>query len=136
MTQSGLKSRSSKGGSPANFNELRFEDKQGSEEIYFHAEKDFNRVVENNDTLKVGLDKKDKGDQTIQVFNNQSLTVGDPNAEDGSQTITIYKDRTETLKTGNESVTIEQGNRIHTIKQGNDTLQVSQGQPHGHRQSK
>ena len=58
------------------FNELRFEDKKGSEEIYFHAEKDFNRVVENNDTLKVGFDKKDKGDQTIEIFNNQTLTIG------------------------------------------------------------
>ena len=59
-------------GPPQNFNELRFEDKKGSEEIYFHAEKDFNRVVENNDTLKVGFDKKDKGDQTVEIFNNQS----------------------------------------------------------------
>ena len=31
MTQSGIKSRSSKGGSPANYNEIRFEDKKGSE---------------------------------------------------------------------------------------------------------
>lgn len=151
MTQSGYLSRSSKSGSTETFNQLRFEDKKGSEEVYFHAEKDFNRVVENNDTLKVGFDKKDKGDQTIQVFNNQSLTVGagknqaddgsqtitvfndqtltvgDQNAKSGSQTITIYKDRTETVKTGNESVTIEQGNRTITVSEGNDTHEVKQG---------
>jgi type VI secretion system secreted protein VgrG len=149
LTQSGIKSRSSKGGSPTNFNEIRFEDKMGSEEVYVHAEKDFNRVVENNDTLKVGFDKTDKGDQTVQVYNNQSLavgasgcddgsqtitiwnnqalTVGNDQAQDGSQTITIYKDRTETVKTGNESVTIEQGNRTVTVQQGNDTHEVSQG---------
>jgi type VI secretion system secreted protein VgrG len=149
LTQSGIKSRSSKGGSPTNFNEIRFEDKKGSEEVYVHAEKDFNRVVENNDTLKVGFDKKDKGDQTVQVFNNQglavgasgcddgsqtikiwnnqALTVGNDQAKDGSQTITIYKDRTETVKTGNESVTIEQGNRTVTVQQGNDTHEISQG---------
>ena len=34
MTQSGIKTRSSKGGSGDNFNEIRFEDKKGSEEIY------------------------------------------------------------------------------------------------------
>ena len=139
MTQSGYIDRSTKGATSDNFNQLRFEDKKGSEEIYFHAEKDFNRYVENNDTLQVGFDKKDKGDQTIQIFNNQSLsvghgktnaddgsqtitvfnnqtlTVGDSQAKSGSQTITVYKDRTETVKTGNESVTIEQGNRSVTV---------------------
>ena len=105
QTQSGIKTRSSKGGSTDNFNELRFEDKKGKEEIYFHAEKDFNRVVENNDTLKVGSSK----------------------ADDGSQTIEIYKDRTESVKTGNEKVTVEQGNRTITVSQGNDTHEISQG---------
>ena len=39
QTQSGIKSRSSKGGSGANYNEIRFEDKMGSEELLIHAEK-------------------------------------------------------------------------------------------------
>jgi type VI secretion system secreted protein VgrG len=38
-TTSGIKTRTVEGGSD-NFNELRFEDKQGKEEIYIHAEKD------------------------------------------------------------------------------------------------
>lgn len=126
-TQSGYLDRSTLKGSSDNFNQLRFEDKKGSEEVYFHAEKDFNRVVENNDTLKVGFDKKDQGNQTVQIFNNQSLTVGDPSASDGSQTITIYKDRTETVQTGNETVTIEQGNRSVNINMGNDTLTIKLG---------
>ena len=106
-------------GTADNFNELRFEDKKDSEQIYFHAEKDFNRVVENNDTLKVGFDKKDKGDQTIEIFNNQP-TVGPATdrsqANDGSQTITVYKDRTETVETGNETITVKQGNRTVTVE--------------------
>ena len=86
MTQSGIKSRSSKGGSPDNFNELRFEDKKGQEEIYFHAEKDYNRVVENNETALVGVDrevtvKNDENltienDQNIEVMNNQTVKIG------------------------------------------------------------
>src|SRR6202022_3423282 len=36
-TESGIKSRSSLGGSPANFNEIRFEDKKGSELVTIHA---------------------------------------------------------------------------------------------------
>ncbi|MBV8126389.1 MAG: type VI secretion system tip protein VgrG [Planctomycetaceae bacterium] len=126
-TQSGYLSRSTLQGTDKNFNQLRFEDKKDSEEVYFHAEKDFNRVVENNDTLKIGFDKKDKGDHTVQIFNNESYSVGTNNCDDGSQTITIYKDRTETVKTGNESVTIEQGNRTVTVSQGNDTHEIKQG---------
>ncbi len=104
-TQSGLKTRSSLKGTPENFNELRFEDKKGSEEVYFHAEKDFNRVVENNDTLKVGSSK----------------------APDGSQTVEIWKNRTETVKTGDEKVTIEKGNRTVQVDTGNDKHQVKKG---------
>ncbi len=39
QTQSGIKSRSTKGGSPDNFNELRFEDKKGEEHISMQAER-------------------------------------------------------------------------------------------------
>lgn len=107
-TQSGIKSRSSLKGESENFNELRFEDKKGSEQIFFHAEKDFLREVENNDTLVVGVD-------------------GSSSLVDGNQTITVYKDRTETVKTGNETVTIEKGNRTVTVKEGNDKHEVSKG---------
>lgn len=41
-TRWGIKSRSSQGGGASNLNELRFEDKKGSEEVYVHAEKDLN----------------------------------------------------------------------------------------------
>lgn len=75
MTQSGIKSRSTKEGTPTNFNEIRFEDKKDSEEIYIHAEKDFQRVVENNDTLKVGFDKKKAGNQTVDIYNNRAVTL-------------------------------------------------------------
>ncbi len=110
-TQSGVKSRSSLKGTQDNFNELRFEDKKDSEEIYFHAERDFNRVVENNDTLAVGFAKRADGNQTIQVFNNQSLTVGQPsqddkpatsgtNPADGSQTVAVWNNQKTTVGAG------------------------------------
>ncbi len=127
QTQSGLKSRSTKQGTTENFNELRFEDKKGEEEVYFHAEKNFNRVVENDDTLKVGFEKKEKGDQTIEIHNNQTLTVGNSNSADGSQTMTIWKNRTATVKEGDEKLTVEKGNRTYTITKGNESLEVGQG---------
>lgn len=128
-TQSGIKSRSSAGGSADNFNELRFEDLKDSELVYFHAEKDFSRVVENNDTLKVGFEKKDKGDQTIDIYNNQKLTVGAGagSADDGSQTISVYKDRTTSIETGNETLTVKKGNRSVTVSEGDDTHTVTKG---------
>nr|WP_279153267.1 type VI secretion system tip protein VgrG [Pseudomonas mosselii] len=56
-TQSGMKSRSSKGGSPANFNEIRMEDKKGAEQLYVHAERNMDTVVEQNQTLSVGISR-------------------------------------------------------------------------------
>jgi type VI secretion system secreted protein VgrG len=106
-TQSGIKSRSSTQGTSEEFNELRMEDKKGSEEVYFHAQKDFNRVVENNDTLKVG-------------------SSDSKYCPDGSQTISIYKDRTSTIETGDETHTVKQGKRTETIQQ-DDTLDIKQG---------
>lgn len=105
QTQSGLKTRSSKEGVADNFNELRFEDKKGSEEVYFHAEKDFNCVIENNETRKIGLDKKDKGNQTTDIQN----------------------DRTTTLKMGNDALTVEKGNSSTKVSLGDYKLDVDAG---------
>ena len=122
-TRSYVKTRSSQKGSTSESNEIRLEDLKGSEEIYIHAQKDCNRVVENNDTLKVGSSKADDGSQTITIYKDRSLTV-----QTGNETALIEKgNRTVTIKTGNETLTIEQGNRTVTIKQGNDSLTISQG---------
>jgi type VI secretion system secreted protein VgrG len=115
QTKSSIKSNTSKGG--GGFNEIRFEDKKDSEEIFVQAEKDFNRVVKNNDTLKVGFEKADKGDQTIQIKNDRTLEVG------GNQTTTITGDQKVTvsktivveattsmeLKVGQSSIKLEPG---------------------------
>jgi len=102
-TQAGLKSRSSMDGNADNFNELRFEDKVGEEEVYFHAEKDFNRIVENDDSLKVGFEKKDPGDQTVEIYNN----------------------RTTTIKQGNDSLTVSSGDRSVKVNAGKITEEAA-----------
>lgn len=75
-TQSGWKSNSSLGG--GGWNEMRFEDKKGSEEVYFQAEKDHNELVKNNETRSIGNDwVEDVGhDATQSVGNNRSESVG------------------------------------------------------------
>ena len=126
-TQSGVKTRSTKSGDEKTFNEIRFEDKKDSEELYVHAEKDLNCVVENNETRKVGFDDKKNGDQTIEIYNNQDLKVGQAGCSDGSQTHEIFKDRKVTLKTGNDTLLIEKGNMSVTMKMGNQTTELEMG---------
>jgi type VI secretion system secreted protein VgrG len=100
-TQSGIKSRSTKGGGAANFNEIRFEDKKGAEQLYIHAERNQDIVVENDETHSVGHDrKKDIGnDETTHVKRDRTETV------DRDETITIGGKRTESVG-ADESITI------------------------------
>ncbi|HJL15187.1 MAG TPA: type VI secretion system tip protein TssI/VgrG [Sandaracinaceae bacterium LLY-WYZ-13_1] len=87
-TKSTIKSNSSPGGD--GFNELRFEDAAGSEEIFAHAQKDYNEVVENDHTTSVG------NDQTIQVDNDQTQTIHANQTEDvgANQSLTVDQNRT------------------------------------------
>lgn len=134
MTQTGIKTRSSKGGGVGNFNEIRFEDKKGAEQLYLHAEKNQDNVVENDASLSVGHDRKKtidhdetthvKHDRTETVDNNETITVQNDRTEtvNGNEKITIAKDRTESV-TGNENVSIT-GNRDESV-QGNETVSVN-----------
>src|SRR5687768_278122 len=101
MTQTGILSRSSKGGSGANANELRFEDKKGSELVYLHAEKDQDISVENDESHTVGHDrtKTIDNDETSHIKHDRTETV------DNNETITIGVNRTENVGS-NETITI------------------------------
>ena len=92
-TVSTNKSRSSKGGGVENFNELRFEDKQGDEYVWFQAEKDFHQFVKNDATLLVNgkQDRIVKKDLTEQI--------------DGAVKVKIGKDNVAEV-TGNDSRTV------------------------------
>jgi type VI secretion system secreted protein VgrG len=100
VTRAGFRSSTSPSGGKDNFNELRFEDKKGSEEIYLHAEKDLQVVVENNQTLSVGATKKDKGDRTTTIQHDDKLTVGNDLTVSvtGKETRTVTKDRATSAK--------------------------------------
>ncbi len=77
QTQSGIKSRSSKGGTASNFNELRFEDKKGQEELHLQAEKNMSTLVKHDQTLHVGANRGIVvgHDETNLVKNDRQLTV-------------------------------------------------------------
>lgn len=98
-SKSGLLTRSSKNGSAETANELSFEDKTGEEKILLHAEKDFLREVENDETVKIGHDLA----------------------------LTVENHRTATVSKGNDKLTISQGNQQITISQGNQTVKLDLG---------
>ncbi|WP_234994988.1 type VI secretion system Vgr family protein [Microbulbifer donghaiensis] len=90
------------------FNELRFDDKGGKEEIYMEAGKDHNFVIHNDQTGKI------ENKQSIEIKQDRSITV-----TDGSETVTIAK--------GDQTVNVQKGNQETTLGSGNHTLKVSKG---------
>jgi type VI secretion system secreted protein VgrG len=77
QTQSTLKSRSSKDGGATNFNELRFEDRKGSEQVFLHAEKDMDWRVKNDSREFVGKDRHliVKGSLSVSVEKDEHVQV-------------------------------------------------------------
>jgi type VI secretion system secreted protein VgrG len=117
QTQSGVKTRSSKGGGADNANEIRFEDKKGSEQLYAHAEKDLLVEVENDETRDV------QHDRTTTIKNNETKTISE-----GNEVIAIKKgDQTLTIDMGKQEITLGQGNQVVTLKQGNQTIELDMG---------
>jgi len=81
-TRSAIKSHSSKNGTPNNFNEIRFEDKKGEEQIYIQAERNQDIRVKSDLLEWVGNDSHliVKRDQLQEVKRDNHLTVrGDHN---------------------------------------------------------
>ncbi|MDN7853881.1 type VI secretion system tip protein TssI/VgrG [Burkholderia seminalis] len=77
-TQSGILTRSTKGGSSDTANALRFEDRKGQEEVWLHAEKDQRIEVENDESHSVGndRDKSIGNDESVKIGRNWTLSTG------------------------------------------------------------
>lgn len=107
-TKSTIKSNSSIGGDGSN--ELRFEDKAGSEEIYKHAEKDENEIVLNDHTTTV------HHDQTNTVDNDQTQIIGVDQTEivHGNQQMSVGGNRTVHVK-GDFEETVDGTETRHTV---------------------
>ncbi len=120
-TRSTIKSNSSPGGGGSN--EIRFEDKKGSEEIYTHAQKDQNEVIENNMTTSVGAN------QTITVGADRTKTVkgNETNTIKGNQVSTVEKFRS--LEVGKDQTTLIKGSRAQMIE-NDDMLWVVKAREH------
>jgi type VI secretion system secreted protein VgrG len=107
QTKSGMRTRSTTGGSSSNFSEFSIDDKQGSELVFLHAEKDMSTEIENNDTLTVGKD--------------QSITVNN------AQSVTVKNGRTTTISAAGDSLTVDDGGITVTAKQSDIAIEASMG---------
>ncbi|PKN88790.1 MAG: type VI secretion system tip protein VgrG [Deltaproteobacteria bacterium HGW-Deltaproteobacteria-1] len=88
------------------YNELRFEDKAGSEEVYLQGEKDWNILIKNDKGQTVGHD------ETLTVANNRVKTVG------VNQTVSIGANHTETIGANKtETVSINKAETIGIAKE-------------------
>ena len=132
-TQSGIKTRSSKDGTPGagmksgagDANAIRFEDRKGAEQLWLHAQKDQLTEVENDEEKWVGQDRRktvDRDefntihrDRTEIVDRNEKINVHGWRTEevDLDETITIHQNRKERV---DHSETISIGaNRDKTV---------------------
>jgi type VI secretion system secreted protein VgrG len=86
QTVSTFMSRSSKGGATANYNEIRFEDKTGNEQIFINAERDMDQRVEVDSREFVGSNRH------LNVGANQTENIG------ADKHITVAGDHVETIQ--------------------------------------
>jgi len=133
-TQSGILSRSSKGGGYGNANAIRFEDKAGAEQVWLHAERNQDIEVEKDETHWVGHDRTKtvdndekvhvKHDRTETVGNNETITIGVNRTEKvgSNEKISIGANRNEEVG-ANETIAIT-ANRSETVG-GNETIAVT-----------
>ncbi|WP_448623206.1 type VI secretion system tip protein TssI/VgrG [Dickeya fangzhongdai] len=125
-TRTSLRTSTHKG---AGFNELRFEDQAGQEEVFIHAQKDMNTVVLNNRSTGVGVDHAENvgRDQVSVVGRHQVLKIVENQATDiqGAQKVAIGAGR-ETDVTGNDKLTVT-GDITITSTGGDITLSTAGG---------
>ena len=130
QTRTTFMSRSTKGGGSSNYNELRFEDKKGDEQIFMNAEKDMDLRVEKESREYIGANRhmivessqfeSVKGDKQSQVAGkfiekisgDTSIQIGAKRMENvgSDESITIGGNRKEQVN-NNESITIGQNRK-------------------------
>lgn len=127
-TQSGIRSQSTKGGGPQNFNELRFDDAIGREEVYIQAERDKNVLVKRNRSASVKQDDALTvvGDRRVEVQGNLEVLVGSTGGVytlAATESVTVTAPKSILLKCGDSSISIEPEQIVITAgKQARITL--------------
>jgi type VI secretion system secreted protein VgrG len=109
-TRSYIRTQSSPSGKGNN--ELQFEDADGKEQVYLHAQRDHLEVVGHDQTTRV------KANQIIDVGLNRTETVG------GEESATLKKTRTHTVH-GADTLRVVDGSERLVEVSGNETKRVA-----------
>jgi type VI secretion system secreted protein VgrG len=104
-TQSGIKSRSLLGGT-ADFNELRFEDKKGSEDFFMHAQKDMHEEVENDHVVTIDHD------ETLTIKNDRNHTINNNDTNNVGKNFKLVAGTQIELVTGSSSIILKSTGEI------------------------
>ncbi len=114
QTRTTFMSRSSKDGGSSNYNEIRFEDKKDSEQIFINAEKDMDLRVEKDSREFVGKDRSliVKGDQKEKVEGDLHAEAGGNRNEKVGQNMSLQVGQALNEKTGMKFAH-EAGQEIH-----------------------
>ena len=105
------------------FNELRINDKEKEEEIYIHAQKDFNKVIGNsiNETLN-------EGSKIIVLESKNEAVKHELTIKNGDNNVTIEKGNNSlVIKEGNYTIELSKGNQIIKLSNGNQNITLSSG---------
>ena len=89
-TKSGLRTRSTLGGTTSEYSEFSVDDKRGEELVFLHAQKDHKVKVEQKETIDIGQ----------------------------SQSVTIGTGRTVEITSGGDSLTVDEGNLSISVSAG------------------
>ncbi|CAB3973460.1 type IV secretion protein Rhs [Burkholderia aenigmatica] len=121
-TRMTIKSQTHKG---EGFNELRFEDEAGQEEIYVHAQRDQNIHVNHDEATFIGHNRSEEvgHDEAVGIGNDQRLSIGRDRRERVGQDEDLTIERHRTIRTGmNHSEAI--GNNRHDTIAANHRVDV------------
>ncbi len=112
-----------KAGEPG-FNELRFEDAGGKEEVFLHAQRDRKTWVRLDHEEKVGRDQGQRvgRNRSSVVHKHESLEV-----ETGDETRTVKKGSRKTTIHANDTLLVEKGNSKTTVDSGDYSVKISKG---------
>ncbi|PSU99235.1 type VI secretion system Vgr family protein [Photobacterium kishitanii] len=96
------------------YNELRFEDQAGKEEIYVHAQKDVNVLVENDrtDNIKHNLHLDVANERFSHIKANDHLTVEGESRQHTKGNYTLAVDGSLHMKQG-KALLLDAGNEVH-----------------------
>ena len=115
-TRSTIKTRSSEKGTTDNFNEIRFEDKKDSEEIFIHAEKDY----EPRGGKQRHAESRLRQEEKRRSNDRASTTIAPSTLDQGNESFTVKKGHPHRHR---------QGRRQHEVQSGNLTVKSIRATP-------